>query len=87
MKKKIPVLSTDQETEKFIDEVDLTQLDLSGFKTTKFEFKAKNKAISLRLPVELYNAIQSEAKREGIPYQRYIRQAIEREISQHKPNG
>jgi predicted DNA binding CopG/RHH family protein len=46
----------------------------------KFELKPKDKAISLRLPEDLLIAVQTQAKREGISYQRLIRQAIEREV-------
>ncbi len=78
--KKIPVFKTDEEAENFVAKADLTEYDLSGFKMTKFEFKPKNTSISLRLPDELLTAVQNKAKREGIPYQRLIRQAIEKEI-------
>ena len=40
----------------------------------------KTKHHHLRLPEELLQAIQDRAKREGIPYQRLIRQALEREV-------
>lgn len=80
MKKKIPTFKTDEEAENFVATADLTKYDLSGFKMTRFEFKPKDKAISLRLPEDLFNAVQDKAKREGIPYQKLIRQAIEREV-------
>ena len=80
MKKQIPEFKTDAEAEKFVDSADLTQFDLSGAKLIRFEFKPKNKTISLRLPEELLHAIQGRAKSEGIPYQRLIRQALEREV-------
>ncbi len=80
MKKKIPTFKTDEEAEKFVATADLTEYDLSGFRMTRFEFKPKDKAISLRLPEDLFKAVQDKAKREGIPYQRLIRQAIEREV-------
>jgi predicted DNA binding CopG/RHH family protein len=80
MKKKIPTFKTDEEAENFVATADLTEYDLSGFKMTRFEFKPKNTSISLRLPDELLKAVQDKAKREGIPYQRLIRQAIEKEV-------
>jgi len=80
MKKRIPAFKTDEEAEKFVDTADLTKFDLSGARLIRFEFKPKNKTISLRLPEELLQAIQGRAKREGIPYQRLIRQALEREV-------
>ena len=36
--------------------------------------------ISLRLPEELLDAVRIQAKRVGIPYQRFMRLAIERAI-------
>jgi predicted DNA binding CopG/RHH family protein len=80
MKKKIPTFKTDEEAENFVATADLSKYDLSGARMVKFGLKPKDKAISIRLPEGLYNAIQSKAKREGIPYQRLIRQAIEREV-------
>jgi predicted DNA binding CopG/RHH family protein len=80
MKKKIPVLKTDEEAENFVATADLTEYDLSGFRMTRFEFKPKSTSISLRLPDDLLKAVRSKAEREGIPYQRLIRQAIEREV-------
>lgn len=80
--KKIPVFKTDEEVEDFVATADLTEYDLSGFKLTKFEFQHKDTAISLRLPDDLLKAVRSKAKSEGIPYQRLIRQAIEKEVLQ-----
>jgi predicted DNA binding CopG/RHH family protein len=47
----------------------------------RFEFKPKDKSINLRIPKGLLKAVQSRAKRQGIPYQRYIRQALERAVA------
>ena len=80
MRKKIPTFKTDEEAEEFVATADLTEYDLSGFKMVNFEFKPKDRSISLRLPESLLTAVQNRAKLEGIPYQRLIRQAIEREI-------
>ncbi len=80
MKKRIPTFKTDEEAENFVSTADLSKYDLSGVRLVKYELKPKDKAISLRLPEDLFNAIQNKAKREGIPYQRLIRQAIEKEV-------
>jgi predicted DNA binding CopG/RHH family protein len=84
MKKKIPTFKSDEEAENFVETADLTKYDLSGFRMTRFEFKPKNASISLRLPEDLLNALQIKAKREGIPYQRVIRRAIEREVTEKR---
>ena len=80
MKKKLPVLKTDEESEKFVETADLSEYDLSSFKKVHFEIKPKDAAISLKLPAELLAAVKIKAKKEGIPYNRLIRKALEREI-------
>ena len=81
MRKKFPVLKTDEEAEAFLQQ-DLTDyLHAGNFKPMRFEFQPKNKSVNLRMPESLLKAVQATAKREGIPYQRYIRQALERAIA------
>lgn len=46
MKKKLPILKTDAEAEKFVATADLSEYDLSGFKKVHFEIKPKDAAIS-----------------------------------------
>jgi predicted DNA binding CopG/RHH family protein len=80
MRKKFPVLKTDEEAEAFLEQ-DLTDYLHSGnFKPMPFEFLPKEKSINLRISETLLKEVQTQAKREGIPYQRYIRQALERAI-------
>ena len=66
-----------QEAEDFVAGADLTEYDLSGGQVVLFEMRRKDKAVSLRLPEKLLEALRVEAKREGVPYQRFIRMAIE----------
>ena len=82
MKKKLPILKSDEEAEKFVDTADLSEYDLSSFKKVHFEIKPKDAAISLKLPAELLAAVKIKAKKEGIPYYRLIRKALEREIKE-----
>ena len=82
MTKKLPILKTDEEAEKFVDTADLSKYDLSGFKKVHFEFKPKDASISLKLPTELLAAVKIKKKKEGIPYNRLIRKALEREIKE-----
>jgi predicted DNA binding CopG/RHH family protein len=77
MKKPIPTFSTDREAEDFVAKADLTEFELSGGQVVRFEMRPKNKAVSLRLPEKLLEAVRGEARREGVPYQRFIRMAIE----------
>ena len=80
MKKRIPTFKTDKEAENFVATADLSKYDLSGARMVKFELKPKDRSISLRLSEDLFKAIQKKAESQGIPYQRLIRQAIEREV-------
>jgi len=84
MKKKIPTFRTDKEAQDFVDTADLTEYDLSGGKPVQFEFEAKSASINMRVPKPLLDAVKERAKVRGIPYTRFIRQLIEREVS-HPP--
>jgi predicted DNA binding CopG/RHH family protein len=83
MKKRVPRFKTDEEAEAFLEQ-DLSDLDFAQFKPVRFEFQPKQKSINLRISEELLKAVQARAKRAGIPYQRYIRQALERAVAQKR---
>lgn len=80
MKKTIPTFKTDKEAEDFVASADLTEYDLSGGTIMRFELKPKNAAINLRLPEQLLAAVRKKAKKQGVPYQRFIRMALERMV-------
>ena len=80
MKKKLPRLRSDKEAEDFVANADLTQYDLSGMQTVQFEFAPKDARINMRLPEDLLKSVKHTAARRGIPYQRFIRQALERAV-------
>jgi predicted DNA binding CopG/RHH family protein len=84
MKKKIPTFKSDKEAEAFVATADLTDYDLSGAKLVRFELKRKDKSINLRLPEQLLNAVRSRAEKERIPYQRFIRMALEQALQRGK---
>lgn len=84
MKKKSPKLRSDKEAEDFVAGADLTQYDLSGMRMVRFEFAPKTARVNMRLPAELLKAVKAKAKRQGVPYQRFIRQALERAIVNRK---
>ena len=81
MKKKLPKLRTDKEAEEFVAKSDLTQYDLSGMQTVQFEFAPKASRVNMRLPADLLKAVKTTAARRGVPYQRFIRQALEQAVS------
>lgn len=80
MKRKLPKPASDETAAKFVAEADLTSYDLSDMKPVRFEFAAKEARVNMRLPGELLAAVKSAANKAGIPYQRFIRRALEQAI-------
>jgi predicted DNA binding CopG/RHH family protein len=85
MKKPLPKLKSDEEAEAFLETADLSEYDLSSMVHVRFEFGPKTRRITMRLPEDLYTAVKGEAKRSGMPYQRFIRKAIEEALSHPQP--
>jgi predicted DNA binding CopG/RHH family protein len=81
MKKKIPIFESDKEAERFVETADLSEYDLSHFRPFRFEFEAKAAQVNMRMPRSLLDAVKERAKDRGIPYTRFIREVLEREIS------
>ena len=48
-RRKLPALLTDEDAERFIDEADLSEYDLSGFRPMHFEFAPKDGRVNIRL--------------------------------------
>ncbi len=84
MKKKIPAFKSDKQAAAFLETADLTQYDLSGAKRVLFEFEKKEARVNMRLPEQLLVAVKKTAKARGIPYQRFIRQALEQAVAYAK---
>ncbi len=84
MKKKLPRLKTDRAAEAFVAKSDLTQYDLSGMQLVRFELAPKAARVNMRLPAGLLKAVKATAARRGIPYQRFIRQALEHAVTSRK---
>ncbi len=87
MKKKIPTFKTDEDAEAFVAEADLTEYDLSGAAPARFEFEKKAARVNMRLPQSLLDAAKDRARRRGIPYQRFIREALERAVASSRRGG
>jgi predicted DNA binding CopG/RHH family protein len=77
--KKVPTLKSDEEAEAFLDQ-DLSDLDFSQFKRINWEAQPKTARITMRVPQALMDALKAKAKERGIPYQRLVREAIERVV-------
>ena len=84
MKKKLPKLKSDKEAEEFVAKSDLTEYDLSGMRMTRFEFQPKSERVNMRLPRPLLDAVKATAAKAGVPYQRFIRQALEHAVQPRK---
>ena len=79
--KPIPVFETDADAERFVDEADLTEYDLSGFKPMRFEFEKKDAQVNMRVPEALLEAVKTKARQRVIPFTRYIRLLMEQDIA------
>jgi predicted DNA binding CopG/RHH family protein len=84
MPKQIPEFKTDEELEAFI-EGDLSDLDFSQLRPVHFEFAKKTAQVNMRLPEALLAAVKKRSELRGIPYTRFIREALEQAIA--NPEG
>lgn len=81
MKKKIPTFKSDREAEAFVATADLSGYDLSGAKPAHFEFERKAARVNMRVPERLLDAVKARARARRMPYQRFIREALERAVA------
>ena len=84
MKKKLPRFRNDKEAEEFVDKADLTEYDLSEMRPVRFEFQPKSERVNMRLPRQLLDAVRFSAAKAGVPYQRFIRQALEEAVERER---
>lgn len=80
MPRRVPRLRTDEEAEAFLEQ-DLSDLDFSQFKPVRFEFEKKAARVNMRLPQSLLSAVKERARARGMPYQRFIREALEQAVT------
>ena len=78
--RKVPTFKTDEEAEAFLMQ-DLSDLDMSQFKRHHFEFEKKEAQVNMRVPQSLLDSVKDRAKAYGIPYTRYIRMLMERDVT------
>ena len=81
--KKVPIFKSDEEAADFLEQ-DLSDLDFSQFKSAKFEFMPKSERVNMRFPTELLDAVRAKAAAQGMPYQRFIRAALEEAVAGKK---
>jgi predicted DNA binding CopG/RHH family protein len=87
MKKKLPKLRNDKQAEAFVSRGDLTDYDLSEMRKVRFEFQPKSERVNMRLPLPLLEAVKASAAKAGVPYQRFIRQALEAAVVPRRRAG
>lgn len=75
--KPLPEFESDEAAEAFVAEADLSQYDLTGFKRISLEALMKEVQMNVRVPQPLYQAIKDAAARQGVPYSRFVRSALE----------
>ena len=78
--RKVPHFKTDEEAEAFLMQ-DLSDLDLSQFKRRHFEFEKKEAQVNMRIPESLLKQVKQKAEANGMPYTRYIRMLMERDVA------
>ena len=78
-KRLVPDMTTDEEAEAFLDQ-DLSDLDFTQFQPLDWERLPKTARITMRVPEALVTALKARAKERGIPYQRLVREAIEKAV-------
>ena len=82
MSRKLPAFRSEEEVEKFLEGDDLSDFIVAErMKPLSFEFTRKEKTVSMRMPEALLDAVKAAASSRGIPYQRFIRLTLEREVS------
>jgi predicted DNA binding CopG/RHH family protein len=86
MPKRAPEFRSDEEAEAFLEQ-DLSDLDYTDARPLHFELRRKDRAVSLRLSDALLAAVKQTANRQGIPYHRFMRQAIEQAVTPKPPAG
>ncbi|NEP10591.1 MAG: CopG family transcriptional regulator [Symploca sp. SIO2C1] len=78
-------MTTDKEAESLLER-DLSEyLEPEAFREnfvpTSFEFLPKDTTINLRISTELLSAIKALAKKNGVAYQKFVRQVLERALT------
>lgn len=78
--KELPPLLTDEEAERFTDEANLSEYDLSGFRPLWFELQKKTARLERWLPQGQLDVVKAAAETRGNPDTRLVRQFIEQEM-------
>jgi predicted DNA binding CopG/RHH family protein len=75
-RKPLPDFASDEDAEDFVDHADLSDYDLSDFKTMRFHFAPPEQTVTIRLPAPLLAALKAKADSTGLSYDRLVEQAL-----------
>ena len=78
MKKNLKKIKTDKSAENLLKKDLSDYIHFKNFHTAKFELNPKNKIVTVRMSEGLLKALKTKAKRQGIHYQKLMRQALEK---------
>lgn len=80
-RKRLPIVTSDRAATSFVSRADLTRYDLRALTPARFEFAPKSARLNMRLPEDLLTAVKHAAADRGMPYQRFVRQVLERALA------
>ncbi|MAU98819.1 MAG: hypothetical protein CMP81_23545 [Fulvimarina sp.] len=78
--KQLPPLRSDEEAERFVEEADLTEYDLSEFKPMKFRRLGNADQVTFALSPELVKKLSKKAKQDGISEGDVLRLLLEKHL-------
>ena len=81
MNKKLPKFKNDKAVENFMSKNVSDYLTQKNFSHVSFEFAPKDKPVTMRMPGGLLDTVKKAAKKQGVNYQRLMRQAIEHYVT------
>ena len=76
--KPLPVLSSDEEAERFVADSDLSEYDLSGLLPTRFVARDQVRVLLTRPALD---RAMAEARRAAVPLERYLGELLESALS------
>ena len=79
--KSFPRFESDEAAAAFLETADLSEYDMSDMRPMSLETLIKEVQVNVRLPQPLYRAVKAAAARQGVPYSRFVRQALEKAVS------
>ena len=81
-----PIFESDAAAERFVDEVDLSEYDLSGFRPARADIGASTQ-LSMELSQPLLTALKERAQQRGISASQYVYELIERDVATMPSTG